>query len=233
MGEFIFQSELFKKIREQGADFILAADISRLPDEQNKGFPGAILFGIVLSKEYLRTVAADPEYVEKMKINNTINDDEFHLAEIKTDSIADYTESFIISSGFHAYSQSEENILKTGFYDKERNSTPLPHKTIAGYAGMGWIGKHNLLITPGYGSAISMCSVLTDVPLKSVFNEPEPSQCGNCDICVESCSVNAIKGNSWRDGISRDEIVDVFLCNSCLQCMVQCPWTQKYIGINS
>lgn len=233
MGNNNFQEILQKEIQQQDADILHFVDISHLPVEQNRSLPNAILFGIVLTRDYLRTVAENPEYVEQMKLEHTEKTDEFNLTEIRTDSIADYLESFIISSGFNAFSQSEDNIAKSGLYNTKRKSTPLPHKTIAGYAGMGWIGKHNLLITPEYGSAISMCSVLTDAPLKSVLHQPETSKCGDCNICVEICRINAIKGNPWKKGLAREEIVDVFLCNTCLQCMVQCPWTQKYMGINN
>ena len=35
-------------------------------------------------------------------------------------------------------------------------------------AGLGWIRKRNLLVTPDFGSAICMCSVLTNTPLRTV-----------------------------------------------------------------
>jgi epoxyqueuosine reductase QueG len=231
MKPHLFQNKLKDEIKLQGADFMHFVDISHLPKEQNKGFPIAILVGIVLSRDYLKKVASVPDYVEQMKKNNTIKSDEFHLTELKTDRIADNIEAYITSAGFNAYSQSEDNILKTVYYNKEQRSTPLPHKTVAVYAGMGWIGKHNLLVTPEYGSAISMCTVLTDAPLNSAFHQPLESICGDCVVCQNICKPNAIKGKIWECGMSRDEIVDVFLCTTCLQCLVHCPWTQKYIRI--
>jgi len=44
----------------------------------------------------------------------------------------------------------------------------MPQKTIATRAGLGWIGKTALLITPQFGSAIRLNSVLTDME----FNNP-------------------------------------------------------------
>jgi epoxyqueuosine reductase len=227
-----FQKELLTEIEKQDVDFIYFVDISHLTDIQNKGYSTAILFGIALSKDYLEKVSANPDYVEQMKINKTIKNDEFHLTELKTDKIADNIEKYIVSKGFKAYSQSEENILKTGYYDKENRKTPLPHKTIAGLAGLGWIGKHNLLVTEKYGSAISMCSVLTNAPLDSKRQEPSIPLCGNCNICRDICKTNAIKGKTWYCGIEREKIIDVFQCTTCLQCIVQCPWTKKYMNKN-
>ncbi|MDX8340948.1 hypothetical protein SLH46_17245 [Draconibacterium sp. IB214405] len=228
----LISKELLAKLENQGVDLVKFVDISQLSEAQNKGYSTAILFGIVLSQDYLKKVAANVDYVEQMKINKTIVSDEFHLTELKTDKIADDIEQFIQSKGFKAYSQSEDNIIKTGCYDEENKKTPLPHKTIAGLAGLGWIGKHNLLVTKEYGSAISMCSVLTDVPLESIRMEPMTSKCGDCTVCVEICKVNALKGETWEKGIAREKIVDVFQCTTCFQCVVQCPWTKKYKNEN-
>ncbi|SHF32409.1 hypothetical protein SAMN05444274_104425 [Mariniphaga anaerophila] len=227
-----FQEELLVEIKNQGADFIHFVDISHLSGEQNKGYPTAILFGIALSKTYLRKVAGTPDYVEQMKSSKTIENDEFYLTEMKTDGIANRIEEFLVENKFEAYSQSENNIIKTGYFNKEHRKTPLPHKTIAMHAGIGWIGKHNLLVTPKYGSAISMCSVLTNAPLKSKREEPMDSRCGDCTICRKVCKTGAIKGNLWEYGIAREKIIDVFSCTTCFQCVVQCPWTQKYFNNN-
>ena len=232
METVFFQKELLTEIEKQGVDFIFFVDILHLTDKQNKGYSTAILFGVALSKEYLKKVAANPDYVEKMKINKTLQNDEFHLTELKTDKIADHIEKFILSKGYKAYSQSENNILQTGYYNEENRETPLPHKTIAGLAGLGWIGKHNLLVTKKYGSAISMCSVLTNAPLDSKRQEPSVPLCGHCNICREICKSNAIKGQIWECEMAREKIVDVFACTTCFQCVVQCPWTKKYINEN-
>ena len=224
----IFKEELLAEIQSQGAGFVRFVDISHLSVQQNKEFPTAILIGIALTKAYLRKVAAAPDYVEQMKSKGTIGQDEFHLTELKTDRIADRIQQFLELKGYKAYAQSEDNIQKTGYYDHENRTTPLPHKTIAGLAGLGWIGKHNLLVTKEYGSAVSMCSVLTNAPLPSTRQEPLLPRCGDCNICTRICGVNALKGKNWECGIAREKIVDVFLCTTCFQCVVQCPWTKKY-----
>ena len=219
--------ELKKELRCQGADFTHFVDISKLSNEQNKKFPIAILFGCALSPEYIQKVTNTPDYVKKMVENNQMDEDEFHVKELFTDQLADDIAGFLSSKGYSAYSQSENNIYLTGFYDENRKSTPLPHKIIAGLAGLGWIGRHNLLVTPEYGSAISMCTVLTDAPLNTVLNIPVSPQCGDCNICKDVCPVKAIKGSSWDIGTSRDELVDVDKCNTCLKCLVFLPMDTK------
>lgn len=224
-----FEIELTSEIGKKGADFVHFVNISKLPKTQNKGFPTAILFGIGLTPKYLQKITNSPDYVQNMIRDKLMHQDEFDLTEKKTDALADYLENYLKQKGFSAYSQSEKNIEQTGFYDKKNHRTPLPHKTIALMAGLGWIGKHNLLVTPEYGSAISMCTVLTNAPLSTVLFEPEESQCGTCNICINICHVNALKGKTWNIGTQRDEMVDVKKCTTCLKCMVVCPWTQNYM----
>ena len=223
------EGELIAELRKQGADFVYFVDISNLAYNQNKGFPVALLFGITLSPAYLQKIIDTPDYVVDMVRKRQFDQDEFHLKELKTDELADQIANYIRLKGYAAYSQSEDNIYLTGFYDLKTKNTPLPHKTIAGMAGLGWIGKHNLLVTPEYGSAISICTILTDAPLKTVLFNPAQSKCGSCTVCINSCPVNALKGNSWNSHTSRDELVDVYHCITCLKCLAFCPWTLGYI----
>jgi len=228
----LLDNKIKLQLKNEGIDFTHFVDISYLSKEQTKGFSAAILFGIVLSPAYLQKVSETSAYVEKMKQTRQIQNDEFHLTELKTDRIADKLANYLLDTGFKAYSQSEANIEKTGFYNKLNNSTPLPHKTIARLAGMGWIGKHNLLVTPQFGSATSMCTVLTNAPVKTIRHTPSDSKCGKCTICIETCPTNALSGKNWNKKTTRDNLLNYKKCTTCLECMVHCPWTQKYIQIN-
>lgn len=108
---------------------------------------------------------------------------------------------------------------------------PLPHKTIARIAGLGRIGKNNLLINDRYGCALSMCSVLTDAPLDTnmLLSLPESASCGSCTICIDACKTSALRGNTWLPDRDRDEIINTQACTTCLLCMVLCPWSIKYM----
>lgn len=217
---------------DKGVDFVCFVDISELSPNQNKQFSSAILLGIALSPEYLQKVSSTADYVQNMIANELIIEDEFYLKEIKTDSTADYLADYLRQIGYEAFSQSESNLENDGCYNKKFKSTPLPHKTLALMAGLGWIGKNNLLVTPEYGCAISMCSVLTNAPLNTVWNLPTKSKCGDCNVCKNICSANALAGQPWGICTSRDRIIDVFKCNTCLKCLVHCSKTQEYIRKN-
>jgi len=80
--------------------------------------------------------------------------------------------------------------------DWEKQTAHLSHKMIALRAGIGWIGRNNLLVHPGAGSKIRIATVLTDMPLQT--DKPLERDCGNCKKCIEICPVSAIK-ESYKD----------------------------------
>ena len=215
---------------EKGADFVHFVDISELPCEQTRNCSKAILIGIVLSKDFVKKVTNTTDYVKNMIRKNDFSEDEFLQKETKADRLADYVADYLASNGYPSYSQSEDRNRAAGIFDEKTKSSLLPHKTIAGLAGLGWIGKHNLLVTQEYGSAICMCTVVTDAPLETVSNKPKIPLCGDCSICKDICSVSAIKGNTWSESTVREELVDVYKCITCLECSIFCPWTQRYLN---
>ena len=93
-----------------------------------------------------------------------------------------------------AVSQSDTELLADGVFNFETKESVLPHKTVALLGGLGWIGKNNLLITPEYGAAQCLGTVLTDAPLKTVLHEPLSPKCGNSIPCLNICYRKVPKG---------------------------------------
>jgi len=58
-------------------------------------------------------------------------------------------------------------------------------------AGLGWIGRSNLLVTPQYGARVRLVTILTDMPLPP--DNPSAGNCGNCFDCLPACPVGALK----------------------------------------
>jgi len=75
--------------------------------------------------------------------------------------------------------------------DWERQLGHLSHKKVAQLAGLGWIGRSNLLVTPQYGARVRLVTILTDMPLPP--DNPSAGNCGNCFDCLSACPVGAIK----------------------------------------
>ncbi len=87
------------------------------------------------------------------------------------------------------------------------------HKMAATSAGLGWIGKNGLLISPDYGPRLSLATVLTDAPL--VPDKPmEHSLCGDCALCQQYCPSQAITGADWSRSSPFVELLRLDMCRS-------------------
>jgi epoxyqueuosine reductase len=82
-------------------------------------------------------------------------------------------------------------IAASQIVDWERQKGHLSHKQLAQAAGIGWLGRNNLIVHPEYGARIRLVSVLTDLPL--LTDEPLKRSCGECRQCIAVCPAGAIK----------------------------------------
>jgi len=112
----------------------------------------------------------------------------------------------------------------------------FPHKLAAHLAGLGWIGKNCLLITPKFGPRIRLASVLTDCELEA--GAPIKDSCGNCRVCVDVCPVGALKGVEFCESQGVEKRLNVNACGNyrdgdaagarrgahvCSLCLAKCP----------
>jgi len=87
-------------------------------------------------------------------------------------------------------------IPASSIVDWEKQTSFLSHKMIAKKAGMGWIGRNNLIVHPERGAKIRIASILTDMPLKT--DKEIIKECKYCRNCIEICPAKAI-GESYKD----------------------------------
>lgn len=119
----------------------------------------------------------------------------------------------------------------------EKICAVFSHKMAARLAGLGWIGKSCLLITPQAGPRVRWTSILTNAPLPAGGRTLE-QQCGDCRECVDICPVGAFTGEPFRPHEPRETRYDAFRCDNyfetmkagdpetavCGLCLYVCPW---------
>ncbi|MGX9242210.1 tRNA epoxyqueuosine(34) reductase QueG [Pantoea dispersa] len=70
------------------------------------------------------------------------------------------------------------------------DSAPILERPIAVKAGLGWTGKHSLVLNREAGSWFFLGELLIDLPLP--VDEPQQEQCGRCVACMTICPTGAI-----------------------------------------
>jgi len=63
-------------------------------------------------------------------------------------------------------------------------------KAWAERAGLGFIGKHGLLVSPPYGSWFTLSVMVCNRSLDR-YDQPHPRLCGDCDLCLRACPTSA------------------------------------------
>lgn len=70
------------------------------------------------------------------------------------------------------------------------DSAPIFEKALAEKSGLGWTGKHTLLINKKAGSFFFLGELFTSLDLP--FDEPASAHCGSCSACMDICPTKAI-----------------------------------------
>ncbi len=79
------------------------------------------------------------------------------------------------------------------------DSAPLLEKELAVRAGLGWIGRQSLLVTPQFGTFVLLGELVIDAELDSYDTPLEGRSCGSCRSCLDSCPAQAINDNKTID----------------------------------
>jgi epoxyqueuosine reductase QueG len=96
--------------------------------------------------------------------------------------------------------------------DSAKICGPFSHKLAAHLAGIGWIGRSCLLVTPGHGPRVRFVTVLTDALLVPTGTRMK-NHCGDCRECVEACPVQAFTGRLFDEDDPREARFDAAACD--------------------
>ena len=101
------------------------------------------------------------------------------------------TIGLILNNAIQALGYQAIPIPASQIVDWEKQRGHLSHKHVAQAAGIGWIGRNNLLVNSRHGARVRLLTVLTDLPLQ--INVPSAEDCGSCRACLSVCPAGAIK----------------------------------------
>jgi epoxyqueuosine reductase len=193
------------------ADITKVRDEFRLADSIKRRFSRAISLGKRASDAVLEDIKDEPTllYFHHYRQLN------FFL-----DRAAFLLSSHIQEIGFNALPVPASQVI-----DWERQQAHVSHKKIGLLAGLGWIGRNNLLVNPELGSRFRLVTVLTDVPLKA--DQALEGFCGECQRCLLPCPAHAIKENpadfdhlrcyEKLDEFRKKHIVSQHICGICVK----------------
>lgn len=77
------------------------------------------------------------------------------------------------------------------------DSAPILERDWAKRAGLGWTGKHTLLLNPKMGSYFFLAELLIDLEIDEAPQEVMKDYCGTCTKCIDACPTDAISPNGY------------------------------------
>lgn len=196
--------------KTRGARFFGIADLApareevlRLGGEEVAAFPRAISIGVALSHRIVDQLpdASIPEVAARYRR---------HIDEVKVSLRlieAELTE--LLREDGHSTLAIPVSERK----DERYPDAIFSHKLAAHLAGLGWIGKSCLLVTPDLGPRVRWTTVLTDAPLTPTGG-PSAERCGSCLKCVDICPVEAFSGRVFTPGEPREARFDAEACDA-------------------
>jgi epoxyqueuosine reductase len=119
------------------------------------------------------------------------------------------------------------------------DSAPVLEVALAANSGIGWQGKHTLLLTRDAGSWFFLGEIYTDLPLP--VTPPQSSHCGSCTACLDVCPTGAIVAPYELDARRCISYLTIELPGSipeslrplvgnrvygCDDCQLCCPWNR-------
>lgn len=125
------------------------------------------------------------------------------------------------------------------------DSAPILERPLAEKAGLGWVGKHSLLINKQAGSWFFLGELLVDIPL--IVDKKPDNDCGTCVACIKICPTQAIVEPYVVDARRCISYLTIELRESipvefrplignriygCDDCQLICPWN-KFANLGS
>jgi epoxyqueuosine reductase len=121
------------------------------------------------------------------------------------------------------------------------DSAPILERSYAFSGGLGFIGKNNMLIIPGYGSYIYLAEILTTAAIEIPVIDPCMNLCGSCTACIDACPTGALKGAYDFDStlclsyltIESEDLINPSVGRLMNRCFLGCDICQEVCPLNT
>jgi epoxyqueuosine reductase QueG len=232
----LLENALKRKAAALGADYFGVADLTLAADfvaaqggEFLRRFPRAVSAGVRLPEGIVDEL---PRHREPM-VAQTYDYTVYTVSSGVLDRVGQGITQALQAAGYSAL-----HVPVTQTVDKAQLTGLFSQKLAAHLAGLGWIGKSCLLITPDHGPRVRWVSVLTDAPLEP--GQPMAQRCGACKLCVEACPPRAFTGAPFVETEPRSTRFNAQACQDyrveatrvsgarvCGMCVYVCPYGRK------
>ncbi len=221
----------------RGADYFGIADLAPAHafilaqgGEQIARYPRAVSVGIALLDPLVDLLPDREDFAAAMLYRHNSYD----VVNLTLDQIALAAANTLQRAGCRALP-----VPSSKRASDEKIAGAVSHKLAAHLAGIGWIGKSCLLVTPDHGPRVRWVTVLTDAPLEPT-GSPMEQRCGKCTQCTDVCPEKAITGRAFREDEPREARFDAAACDRyfrglekargigvCGMCLYICPYGRK------
>ena len=223
-------AELETYLKSRGVAQIGYSDLRGIVPERYASFP----YGITLVWRLLDGVLDE---VQEKNSPTFSYFQHYRAVNAELDSLTLWMATRLEQEGFRALPIGASQSV----HDMGNYSGAFQHKTAAVRAGLGWIGKSALFVSPQFGPRVRLATILTDAPVPNPQTADGTSRCGDCNICTAVCPANAIKGVNFVPGMPREALFDPAACSNymkeaylrigrgsvCGLCIAHCPLARK------
>ncbi len=174
------------------------------------GFDRAVVAAVALSRGVVASCISEPTRAYAYH---------YRVVNATLDHIACRLVSYLEEHGFETLAVPASQVLDWGDI-----TGAVSHPRLAMLAGLGFIGRHNILVTPTFGAAVRLVSVFTKAPLAP--DAPAGGDCGACHECRGACPAAAIgeTAAAWARDRCLDQLRDFkkritgqYICGVCVR----------------
>ena len=256
-------SELADRIKRWGAELGFGAigiadlDVAQAAQRYDKwleqGFHGQMSYlrrhaalraaPIRLQPGALRVISARLDYRPRSDTSSWVQREQGRLAQDGAAVISIYARGRdyhkVLRTRLRALGERIAREVQHPPYRPYCDSAPILEVELARKAGLGWRGKHTLLLSREAGSMFFLGEILTDLPVP--VDAPITEHCGSCTSCIDVCPTRAITAPYRLDarrcisyltiehgGLIPEQLRPLMgnRVYGCDDCQLVCPWNR-------